>query len=145
MAAPNFIRRLAQKIFKLTPYLPQEELKTRLSPEVQAAVADLARKQQANLHRLTEELGRENANTEWKSVEGLGQKIGSIPLEVIHQLAAAHGRTVESVMNDSDFIRSILRKNPAFQVKTTRGTKGQSYIKPGRVNPLVLQPIIRNP
>ncbi len=132
----NFIRRLARNIFKLTPYLPEEERKTKLTPEIQGAIADLARAQQAGLHRACNEVRKDNHNTIWKAADGW-EKVASYPYEAFVAVCRQEGRDPAEAGLDSDFVKSFIKKNN-FNVKVTRGTRGQEYggtryIKPGPV------------
>ena len=87
--------------------------------------AALARKQQADLHRLKEAAGRVNNATEYKATNGLGEPVlTNIPMEIAVQMQSLHGPRCWS---DPEFIAAFWRDNPAFRARVTRGTRGQEY------------------
>jgi hypothetical protein len=124
-------KRLGRQLFGLTPYLPEHELKEVSTSdtfrEAREAAAMMARLQQMQLHQERDAIGKENHNTVWKATDGMGEPVGRISMDAIFQMCKEQGREVGEAINDSDFIKSILEKNPAYRVKVTRGTRGQEY------------------
>lgn len=124
----NIFQRVADAIWKMTPFLPKEELETVSDTETyrqtKEAIAEMARQQQSMMHMEHAALGKMNGSIEHKAVEGMGEKIGSIPMATYMQMRREYG---DECWSDPAFVREFLRDNPGCRVKVTRGTKGQLY------------------
>jgi hypothetical protein len=83
-----------------------------------------ARAQQAWIHRIVGKVAQENRATEHKAVDGLGEKVGSIPYPVYMQMRALYG---DNCWDDPEFMEAFFRDNPQLRVATRRGTRGQEY------------------
>jgi hypothetical protein len=107
---------------------PEERKELATSPtwnaQERARIEALARAQQARIIEKVTALGKYHSQTEHKAVDGLGEKIGSIPYEAYMQMRVEHG---DDCWDDPHFIKAFFRDNPACRAVTTRGTRGQEY------------------
>lgn len=88
-----------------------------------------AREQNALQHRESDMVAKALAGTEHKAVDGLGEKVGSIPYLTYMQMRVDHG---DDCWSDPGFIAAFFRDNPQLRVKTNYGTHGQEYAGNGR-------------
>lgn len=112
----------------LNPHMPKEQReelgRSSAFAKARAAIAEGARRQQAGMHEEMRAVARANSAIEHKAVNGLGEKVATIPQSVFNQMRAIYG---DACWEDPEFMRAFLRDNPACRVKTTRGTRGQEY------------------
>lgn len=114
----------------LTPDVPEEErLRLAKNERFRKAAEDLARRQQVEMFRRQDAIAKENQAIEYKSCDGIGEKVGSIDAEIWLSMMVKYGNQCWS---DPEFVAAFLRDNPACRVKTTRGTRGQEYGGRGR-------------
>ncbi len=121
------LRVFGRRIFA-PEYLEPEEIRevgqSASLSEFKAQRLEEARREAAQTLAESCALGRENANTEWRAVNGLGTLHARISLAAHHQMQALYG---DEWFRDVDLMEAFLRDNPQFRIKTTRGTRGQEY------------------
>jgi len=117
-----------------TPDMPAEERKELAQSQTWKAqeydrIVALAREQNAQMHREEQAVAAALARTEHRAVNGLGVKVGSVPLKTVMQMKAEHG---EHCWDDPDFVIAFFRDNPHLRARTKFGTHGQEYGGNGR-------------
>jgi hypothetical protein len=128
LADPEFVAALGpHAIGPDVPVETRREIKR--SPRFEAfrkAAEYCARLRHVEMNQRQQAIGRFNEQIEYKTVDGLGTKVGEIDMEMYFQMRAKYG---DDCWDDPEFIKAFLRDNPAARIKTTRGTKGQSYLE----------------
>lgn len=95
-------------IESLTQVIPEH-----LHAEVAAELARGWRLEEVKARHAASQIGKFNKQHAARSVEGLGQKVASIPLDAYHYWAHTEGRECWS---DKQFVREFLRDNPELAI-----------------------------
>ena len=111
----------------LTPDIPEEHRITLAGDrEFRERALIEARKRYVAMHARQTAIARDLQTVEHKTVNGLGQHYMRIDAETYFQMRALYG---DDCWADPEFIEAFHRDNPACRVKTTRGTRGQEFLK----------------
>ncbi len=103
-------------------------------------IAAQARIQQREILDHATAIGQRNNQIEHKAVNGLGVKVGEIPLKAVIQQRQLHG---DDCWEDPGFVQAFFRDNPQLRVQTKRGTHGQEYVRPRpMLRPTNLKPYV---
>lgn len=110
------------------PELVKEVARTPALEPVKQATIKLAQiKRQRDIEQ-SNQIAKENHNTEFKAVDGIGELKARIPMSVYIEMRRRCG---DDYWEHSSNCEEFLKNNPQFKIKISRGTRGQEYAGKG--------------